>query len=218
MVKEMVRQSEIQECRESPILTIVLACYAILGCLIFAISILIADFIVPNHDWISDTISDLGAGKYEFVVDIGIYAFSSSLVSIALLSAHVHLGRWPWSLGVVGFAVLGLIVFLVGARNEYGDSDSEGVVIHIYLVYVLGFLFAALPLAMARDADCVGQTHCRILIGLSILWILSAPIFFFLPDSIDGIYERYLGLIAFGITIAMARIFIYRARALQRLI
>jgi hypothetical membrane protein len=212
----MVDQTELQDCRESPVLTTVLAWYAILGCGIFAISILIADFVVPNHDWISDTISDLGAGKYEFIVDIGIYAFSASLVAVALLAAHVHLGRWPWSLGVVGFAALGLIVFLVGARNEYGDSDSEGVVIHIYLVYALGFLFAALPLAMARDADCIGQNHCRLLIGLSILWILSAPVFFFLPNSIDGIYERYLGLIAFGITIAMARIFLHRARVLRR--
>ncbi|CAN0574291.1 unnamed protein product, partial [Laminaria digitata] len=202
--------------RESPALTKALSWYAILGCAIFAISILIADFVVPNHDWISDTISDLGAGKFEFIVDIGIYAFSASLISIALLASHIHLGRWPWSVGVVGFAVLGLIVFLVGARNEYGDGDSDGVVIHIYLVYALGFLFAALPLAMARDIDRIGRGNGWLLISLSALWIISAPVFFFLPDSIDGIYERYLGLIAFAITISMARIFIRRASALQR--
>lgn len=211
----MPDQSELPACRESPALTRALGWYAILGCAIFAVSILIADFVVPDHDWIADTISDLGAGRFEFIVDIGIYAFSASLISIALLAAHIHLGRWPWSVGVVGFAALGLIVFLVGARNEYGDSDSDGVVIHIYLVYALGFLFAALPLAMARDRDRIGHAHARLLIGLSVLWILSAPIFFFLPDSIDGIYERYLGLIAFAITITMASIFIRRARALQ---
>lgn len=212
----MPDQSELPTCRESPALTRALGWYAILGCAIFAISILIADFVVPDHDWISDTISDLGAGRFEFIVDIGIYAFSASLISIALLAAHIHLGRWPWSVGVVGFATLGLIVFLVGARNEYGDSDSDGVVIHIYLVYALGLLFAALPLAMAHDKNRIGRVHARLLTGLSALWTLSAPIFFFLPDSIDGIYERYLGLVAFAITITMASIFIWRAHALQR--
>ncbi len=212
----MSRQTGLQDCRESPVLTMVLGWYAILGCAIFAISILVADFVVPDHDWIADTISDLGAGRFEFIVDIGIYSFSASLISIALLAAHIHLGRWPWSVGVVGFAALGLIVFLVGARNEYGDADSDGVVIHIYLVYALGFLFAALPLAMARDMDRIGRGNARLLISLSVLWIISAPTFFFLPDSIDGIYERYLGLVAFVITITMASIFIRRARALQR--
>lgn len=212
----MPDQSELPVCRESPALTRALGWYAILGCAIFAISILIADFVVPDHDWIADTISDLGAGRFEFIVDIGIYAFSASLISIALLAAHIHLGRWPWSIGVVGFAALGLIVFLVGARNEYGDADSDGVVIHIYLVYALGFLFAALPLAMAHDKDRIGRGHARLLISLSVLWIISAPVFFFLPDSIDGIYERYLGFIAFAITTTMASIFIRRAHALQR--
>ncbi len=200
--------------RESPTLIIALGWFAILGCAILGISILIADLVVPDHDWIADTISDLGAGRYEFIVDIGIYAFAASLVCIALLAAHVYVGGWPWAMGIIGFAALGLIVFLVGARNEYGDSDNEGVVIHIYLVYALGLLFAALPWAMVQGARRIGTTHDRALIGLSLLWTVSAPVFFFLPDSIDGIFERYLGLIAFLIVIVMAQLFIHRARSL----
>ena len=196
---------------ERPALMRVLGWYAILGCIIFAVSILIADRVVPDHDWVADTISDLGAGRYEFIVDIGLYAFSASLVSIALLAAHVHLGDWRWSVGVVGFAVLGLIVFLVGARNEYGDNDSEGVVIHSYLVYALGFLMATLPWAMSSGAGREGETYRRVLIGVSIIWTLSAPVFFFLPDGIDGLYERYLGLIAVGTVITLASLFIRRA-------
>ena len=192
---------------------IALSSYAILGCAIFGLAILIADFAVPNHDWIADTISDLGAGKYEFIVDIGIYAFSASLVSVALAAAHVHLGGWRWSLGVVGLALLALIVFLVGARNEYGDNDSEGVVIHIYLVYVLGLLLAVLPWAMGQGASRVGANYRRVLFGLSVLWTISAPIFFFLPNNVDGIYERYLGLIGFGVVITMASLFINYARS-----
>lgn len=183
-----------------------LAIYACLGCAIFAASILVADFVVPNHDWIADTISDLGAGRYEFIVDIGIYAFSAALVAVALIGAHAHLGGTGWSLGVIGLALAGLIVFLIGARNEYGDNDSDGVVIHIYLVYALGVLFAAVPLLMRPGAKRVSAVHAKALVGLALLWTVSAPIFLFLPTGIDGVYERYLGLIAMGIVVTLAHL------------
>jgi len=184
-----------------------LAIHAVCACVVSAIAVLIADFVVPDHDWIADTISDLGAGKFEFIVDIGIYALSSALIATSLMAAHVHLGGWRWSLGAVGLAVLGLIVFLIGARNEYGDNDSEGVVIHVYLVYALGFLMATVPALMAKGASRVGSGFERGLVAISILWGLSAPIFFFLPTAIDGIYERYLGLIAFTLICLLSRLF-----------
>ena len=192
-----------------------LAWYAILGCIIFSVTILVADFVVPDHDWIADTISDLGAGKFEFIVDIGIYAFSASIISIALFSSHAHLGEWDWSLGVVGLALLGLLVFLIGARNEYGDADNDGVVIHIYLVYGIGALIAAIPLLMARGAKAAAPGYAKALVAISIVWLISAPVFFFLPTNMDGIYERYLGLIAFVLVFTLARLFIQRGRGYQ---
>ena len=56
----------------------------IVGCQIFVMSILIADFVVPDDDWIADIISDLGAGRHEFIVDIGVYPISASLIAIAV--------------------------------------------------------------------------------------------------------------------------------------
>lgn len=200
---------------EEPMLMIGLGYFAIVGCVIFVVSILIADFVVPDHDWIADTISDLGAGQYEFIVDIGIYAFSASLISIALLAAHVHMGGWRWSAGILAFALLGLITFLVGARNEYGDNDSEGVVIHIYLVYALGALFLASPLLMAHGAGRANRRYKYTLAALAIVWALSAPVFFMLPDGVDGLYERYLGVIAMAIVVTFAWFFINRGRALR---
>lgn len=188
---------------------------AVAGCVLFALAILVADFVVPDHDWVSDTISDLGAGRYAFIVDIGIYAFSASLLLTGLLSAHVHLGGASWSLGSVGFALLGLIVFLVGARNEYGDQDQDGTVIHIYLVYALGVLMVALPVALQGGARTVGRAHARLLLAIAILWALSAPLFFFMGTGWDGLYERYLGLIAFAFVGAMARMFLVVARRVQ---
>lgn len=203
------------EVEEQPLLIIGLGWFAIAGCVVFICSILIADAVVPDHDWMADTISDLGAGRYEFIVDIGIYMFSASLVSLALLCSHVHLGNWTWSFGMIGFALASLIIFLIGARNEYGDGDTEGVVIHIYLVYVLGCLFGVVPLLMAQGAGRSNRYFGSVLLGLSALWIVSAPFFFVLPDHFDGIYERYLGLIAIAIVITFAYLFIARGRQMR---
>jgi len=200
---------------DEPKLMIALGWYAIIGCAIFSIAILIADFVVPNHDWIADTISDLGAGRFEFIVDIGIYALSATFIVLAILAAHVHMGGWGWSVAIIGLAIIGLLIFLIGARNEYGDNDSEGVVIHIYLVYALGILMTAVPLLMAKGAARAGKNYGRLLVAVAIVWVVSAPIFFFLPDTIDGIYERYLGLIAFALVFTLARLFIERGRKLR---
>lgn len=184
-----------------------LSLYACLGCVIFAVSILIADFVVPDHDWIADTISDLGAGKYEYIVDIGIYAYSAALIAIALLAAHLHLGGTGWSLGLAGLALLGLIVFLVGARNEYGDHDQDGRAIHIYLVYALGVLQFLVPLALAKGAALHSLIHGRILTGLALVWLIAAPVFFVLPTDIDGLYERGLGLLSMAMVVTLAHLF-----------
>jgi hypothetical protein len=37
---------------EKPAFMIPLGWYAILGCMVLGIAILIADFVVPNHDWV----------------------------------------------------------------------------------------------------------------------------------------------------------------------
>ena len=103
--------------------------------------------------------------------------------------------------------MLALIVFLVGARNEYGDQDKDGAVIHVYLVCALGVLQFLVPLGMARGAGRHGGPHGRILVALAALWLVSAPVFFFLSTGIDGLYERYLGVIAMAMVVTLAHLF-----------
>jgi hypothetical membrane protein len=184
----------------------------ILGCLSFIVAVVVGDIVVPDHDFVADTISDLGAGQYEMIADVGIYSFSAALIACALGGAHAHLGgdRWSWALG--GLAFLGLIVFLVGARNEYGDGDDEGVVIHIYLVYALGLLFAVIPWAMARGAGIMGRGWRVAFRWCAAVWAVAAPVFFFLPTGIDGLYERGLMLIAIVFTVILSALLIVRGR------
>lgn len=200
---------------DEPRLMIALGWAAILGCAIFVSSIFIADFAVPDHDAWADTISDLAAGKNEYIVDIGLYAFSASLICIALLCAHVHLGGGKWSFGIVALALFGLLVFLIGARNEYGDNDSEGVVIHIYVVYVIGALMAVIPFLLAEGAARADERYRRLLWVLGALWIISAPFFFILPTDVDGMYERYLGVISIVMVITIGHLYITRGYAMR---
>jgi hypothetical membrane protein len=196
---------------EQPFLIYTLSLIAIFGCAALAASIVIADFVVPEHDWISDTISDLGAGRYEFIVDTGLYAFSAALIGLAVLAAHVHLGAWDWSVGIIALVVLGLLVFLIGARNEYGDNDSEGWEIHIYLVYALGAAMAVACFSLARGAARASPRYRTMLIATGIVWCVSAPVFFFLPTDVDGIYERYLGAVSLVFVLTLAHLFHKRA-------
>ncbi|WP_370161818.1 DUF998 domain-containing protein [Limimaricola soesokkakensis] len=192
---------------ERPYLLLLLAGLGLLGCASLVGGTIAAQIVVPGHDWIADTISDLGAGEWEIIMDVALYGFAAGLFAMALAASHAHLGGIGWSAGVVSLAILAALVVVVGARNEYGDGDSDGVVIHIYLVYGLGALFLATPLSMAAG---FGRDHpwARLaLIGLAIAWAVGAPLFLMAPTTIDGLAERILGLIACAILAVMAYVF-----------
>ena len=96
------------EVTEQRVLLRFFSIFSVFGCMALAASILIADFVVSNHDWIADKISDLAAGRYECIVDAGLYAFSAALIGLAVLAAHVHLGIWDWSVGIIALILLSL--------------------------------------------------------------------------------------------------------------
>lgn len=203
---------------ERPYLLITLAFVGFLGCAALIAGTLAAQTVVPDYNWISDTINDLAAGEGEIVMDVSLYGFAAGLLAVSLASAHAHLGGKGWSTGVLSFALLAALVIIVGARNEYGDSDHDGVVIHIYLVYGLGLLFALAPACMA---SALGEYHGwarRILICLTGAWEILCPIFLLVPTGIDGLIERALGLIACGMIGTFSAVFFLRGKeSTQRL-
>ena len=190
-----------------PVLLQLLAAIGLLGSLSLIAGTGLAQVLVPDHDWISDTISDLAAGKLEIVMDVALYGFAAGLIATALAAAHAHLGGTGWSIGVLSLALLAALVVVVGARNEYGDGDSEGVVIHIYLVYGLGALFLIAPIAMAPGFGFYSVKVKWMFYVLAASWAVTAPVFLLSPNSIDGLIERILGLIACAIVGLMAIMF-----------
>lgn len=197
---------------ERPYLLVTLAAIGVLGCAAVIIGMFVAQALVPNHDWIADTISDLGAGEWEIVMDVALYGFAAGLLAVALAAAHAHLGGVRWSGGILALAVLAALVVVVGARNEYGDGDNDGVVIHIYLVYGIGALFTLAPLCMAGAMRERHRWASRALIGLAFAWGLLCPVFLLSPTGIDGLIERVLGLIACAIVCTLCAVFFQRGR------
>ncbi|MDN2566849.1 DUF998 domain-containing protein [Aquibium sp. A9E412] len=204
--------------RERPELLLVLAALALLGCAALIGGTLIAQALVPRYDWVSDTISDLAAGRSKIYMDIALYGYAAGLFAVALAAAHLQLGGMRWSFGTLAIAVLAGLVIVVAARDDYGDNASGGPVIHIYLVYALGALFLLAPLAMAHGLRRDHPRARRVLLVLAALWAVAAPFFFVMPTGIDGLYERLLGLVAGAMTATFGIVFAHRgwqARTVQ---
>lgn len=200
---------------EHPHLLVLSGAVALAGAASLVIGVAVASLVVPDHDWMAETISDLGAGPLEIIVDVALYGFAAGLVALAIGAAHAHLGRVGWTAGIFSLSVLAALVVMVGARNEYGDADSDGFVVHIYLVYLLGGLFALAPFSMARGAGRAHPIYRRLFVGCGVVWTLAAPVFFLVPTSVDGLYERLLGIIALTWTCGLAHLLIRRGRARQ---
>lgn len=199
---------------ERPWLLIVCGLVGLGGCAALIIGTLIAPSFVPDYDWIADTISDLAAGRWEIVMDVALYGFAAGLMASALGAAHAHLGRAGWSAGVLALSVLAAQVVIIGARNEYGDGDNEGVVIHIYVVYAMGVLFALVSATMQAGLRTSRHvTAGKWLIGLGIAWTVTAPMFLMSPTTIDGLLERILGVFACGMVGVLSVIFLRRGLA-----
>ena len=201
---------------ERPWLLISLSVIGIAGCAALIAGTVIAAMIVPDHDWIADTISDLAAGRHEIIMDVALYGFAAGLMATGLAAAHAHLGAGGWSIGVGSLAVLAALVTVIAARNEYGDKDNEGVVIHMYLVYALGGLFLAVCAVMQAGLRSAGHGKAgAALIVLGPSWAVMSVVFLMSATSIDGLLERVLGLIACAIVGVLCTVFLFRGLALK---
>ncbi len=197
---------------QRPWLLIPLAVVGLAGCAALIFGTIIAAIMVPDHDWIADTISDLAAGRNEIIMDVALYGFAAGLMATSLAAAHAHLGGSGWSIGVGSLAILAALVTVIAARNEYGDNDSEGIVIHMYLVYALGLLLAFVCAVMQAGLRAAGHAKSGVaLIVLGASWAVMSAVFLTSATSIDGLLERVLGLIACAISPACVRAVVMEA-------
>ena len=64
--------------KDDPVLLFTCATVAALGGLLAIVGNIAGSIVVPGHDFVADTISDLGAGRYEWIQDFALYGFAAA--------------------------------------------------------------------------------------------------------------------------------------------
>ena len=166
---------------------------AVTGSLATAVTDLLGVALSDRIGLAADTISDMAAGEYDLLADLGLYAFV-----LGVLAATAGLLRWridrkDWKIGAALLVVYAAAVTLIAAYEAY--STGDGPVIHIYLVYTLGVAF---PLAALLTAGQIYEIDKRIGIACYLLggtFALLGPGLFMMPTGWDGLYERFLAFL-----------------------
>lgn len=167
----------------------------ILGCISVVVTDIIGIIVVDNHNPISETISSLAITDYAWIQDSGLDLFALAFAACATGLLLINLGDWKWKTGSFMLLLLAVDILLIAEHNQYAGREGVGASIHIYCVYVLGVLFTLAPFLISFGLSELKGSWSRYSLGTAIAWAALCPIFFFVPDSWDGAYERFISLI-----------------------
>ncbi|WP_425093507.1 DUF998 domain-containing protein [Tropicimonas sp. S265A] len=167
---------------------------------------------VAQHDFIADTISDLGRGPHKWIMDTGFYISAAGLLGLSIGAAHAHLGRAGWSLGIFVLALTALFTVLLGVWDKFGNGDDLSV--HTRLTFALGPLYLLGPIVMAKGIATVSKRMVPVFYASAVLWLVFATAFKLAPTAYDGILEKIAVLATMLWTVPLSWILI--ERGLQR--
>ena len=194
------------------ILSLICGIIGIFGCFAVIITNIIGIIVVEKHNPISETISALAINKYAWIQDTGLDLYAAAMIACAIGLYAWNLGGTKWKIGTVLLLLLGIDVIVIAEHNQYAGREEIGASIHIQCVYIFAFLFTALTLLLASGLRKVGRNWYRFSIGISLVWIVLAPIFFFVPTNIDGAYERFISLITIAWVAAISWLLIRKGQ------
>jgi hypothetical protein len=175
---------------------------------------------VARHEFVADTISDLGRGPHAWIMDTGFYVNAGGLLALAIGTAHLHLGRWAWSLGILCLALLALVTVLLGIWDTFHNvgDDAEDLTVHTQITYALAPLYLVGPLAMIGGAVRL-MPNARVLFAASaILWAVLATAFKLVPTDFDGILEKAAVAATYLWTLPLSVLLLRRGRAGARVV
>jgi hypothetical membrane protein len=203
------------EAVERPELLLVCGLAGVVGSLALVALAIYAQIVVPAHDPIAETISDLGDGPRAIWMDLGFYAYAGGLIGLAVGSAHAHLGRWGWSLGVLALVGLALVITLLGVYDDFHTQSvpPEAYTVHTRLTFALAPLYVIGPIGMAAGAARVARGFGPAFLGAAIAMAVFGPLFYLVPTSIDGLVERLLVIPGLVWTFSLSYILLARARS-----
>lgn len=175
-----------------------LAATTLFGCILVVLTDILMWFLVPGYNPIRQTISELGAGHYHWLMDGGILAFVVGMFALAGAIFVKSPGGWRAWATPGALIALGATAALIALWNEYGDREPGGLVIHQYLVAALYALVAFLLWIGGSTPPVGGETTARRSKIIAAAWIVLAPFFYIVPESVNGAYERALAALMVG--------------------
>ncbi|WP_165390311.1 DUF998 domain-containing protein [Thalassococcus sp. S3] len=167
---------------------------------------------IAEHDFIADTISDLGRGPHKWIMDLGFYVNAAGLTCLAVGAAHAHLGGARWSAGIFALLATAMVTVMLGLWDKFGTGQDLSV--HTKLTFALGPLYAAGPLLMRAGVAKVDARLSVLFIASAALWLGFATAFKLAPTSYDGILEKVAVLTTLLWTVPLSLLLLRRARAL----
>lgn len=182
----------------------ILAAIGVLGCVAVAGADLAMWTLLDGYDPIGDTISDAAAGPHSWVMDAGLLAFALGIM--ALTAGLVLRGRGDarsWLLRAA-LVLLCIDLGLLALRNEYGDGDPGGLVLHDGFVVLWGVLVTLILWFLPVIPPVKGDRFSKVARPLAIVWAAGAAFMELAPEAILGAYERGLGLILIAAVVGAA--------------
>lgn len=167
----------------------------VVGCLAMIVADIVGIILVEKHNPLSDTISELANEKYGWIQDLGLDLYAAAMIACAIGLYAANLEGTSWKIANICLIILGIDLILIADHNQYVGRPRVESNIHFCFVYVFAFLFTVVTLLIGFGLRRISQNWYRYSLGTSITWTILAPIFFVLPTSIDGAYERFIALI-----------------------
>ena len=192
------------------------AAAAILGAVAVVVANLVGAWLHPTTGLFADTISNLAAGRYHWVLDAALVLYGGGMVMIALSLWDQDLDGWRWRTGAALIGLTGVAIAVIALYNEYGDGDTGGVTIHLEVVVAMGIAFALGTVLLAFGLTRVAGRWSAFSLWSGLLWLAIGLAFFLLaPDGWDGLVERVAAGVMVVWSLAMARL-VGRMRSADR--
>ncbi len=180
----------------------------VIGILTAGIANIIATLLAPNTGLVADTISDVAAGPYDWIQDVGFYILAAGLLATSYALWRMADEWTTWKLCALALLAMAVSLVLIAAIHEYGDGDQQDAVVHYYAVYTHGIAFCALLVLSIPRLQTGHSGWIALNISVLIIWFGGSVYFFNMGTQVDGLVERALAalqgvwLILFGLQLA----------------
>ena len=184
----------------------------LLGALAVVVANIVGVWLHPTTGFFADTISNLAAGRHAWVLDSALVLFAIGVMAVGAAMWRYDLDGWRFRTGAGLTVLVGAAIVVIALRNEYGDNDTGGTVIHLEVVVAMALAFAAATWLVAPGLTRAGSRWSTFSMLVGVGWLVFGLAFFFLAsDRWDGLIERIAAALMVLWALVIARL-VWRER------